>query len=434
MSDFLKRNKKKGSLALLLLFFQRGKGLGPLLALLLLLSFVFIAPSSVFTHAPWLEAMAKRIGLRSGLGSGADSSELAGFADGVSAGRPSMRGLGLLGGIFGLGRGGVNQYGKSTVDMVKAGKDLASRANGEAEDKYYDGVGKGAGKTVDGVLRPEDSKKLEGGVSLSEDEMQNGLLAEAFAGQVQGGEGMEALSELRNRNGGGSGALLARASDGKADLMKGAFGSARLLGGTLNPKGSGGKMSNLRGGGPRLARGNSSLAKGAGSQTVMYQLAEGKAYSVAAAPPPGHCDPGGCPAEFASNAGGVVFDGGRMKGDILSSEEFGDPGISVPDQGQIDTLIDQANQAEQDAKKCEEAEETYGATERQKLEDIQNLSDRLNSMNCASGGCSKSKYRACMAVGNQMRAKCHEYNAVASQKAAACPLMEGKFQAMDCSQ
>ena len=431
MSDFLKRNKKKGSLALLLLFFQRGKGLGPLLALLLLLSFVFIAPSSIFTHAPWLEAMAKRLGLRSDLGSGADSYGLAGFSDGVG-GRPSGKGLGLLGGIFGLGRGGVNQYGKSTVDMVKAGKDLASRANGDGDDKYYDGVGKGAGKSVDGVLRPEDSKKMEGGVALSEDEMQNGLLAEAFAGQVQGAD---SLGELRERMGAGaSGAMLARASDSKADLMKGAFGSARLLGGTLNPKGNGGKMSNLRGGGPRLARGSASMAKGAGSQTVMYQLAEGKAYSVAAAPPPGHCDPGGCPAEFASNTGGAVFDGGRLKGDIISAEEFGDPGISVPDQGQIDTLIAQANQAEQDAKKCEEAEETYGATERQKLQDIQDLSDRLNSMNCASGGCSKSKYRACMAVGNQMRAKCHEYNAVASQKAAACPLMEGKFSAMDCSQ
>ncbi|MBI5597418.1 MAG: hypothetical protein HY928_15110 [Elusimicrobia bacterium] len=431
MSDFLKRNKKKGSLALLLLFFQRGKGLGPLLALLLLLSFVFIAPSSVFTHAPWLEAMAKRIGLRSDLGGG-DLTDLAGFADGVGPGRPTSRGLGLLGGIFGLGRGGVSQYGKSTVDMVKAGKDLASRASGGGEDKFYDGVGKGSGKSVDGVLRPEDSKRMEGGVSLSESEMENGLLAEAFAGQVQGGEG---LGELRERMGAGaSSAMLARASDGKADLMKGAFGSSRLLGGTLNPKGGGGNMSSMRGGGPRLARGKSSLAKGAGSQTVMYQLAEGKAYSVAAAPPPGHCDPGGCPAEFASNAGGAVFDGGRVKGDIITAEEFGDPGVSVPDQGQIDTLIDQANQAEQDAKKCEEAENTYGAQERQKLEEIQGLSDRLNAMSCASGGCSKSKYRACMAVGDQMRVKCREYNSVASQKAAACPLMEGKFSAMDCNQ
>ena len=134
MSEFLKRNKKKGALAFLLLFFQRGRGLGPLLALLLILSFVFIAPNGTFLNGPFFDAIGRRLGLRSELG-GADSLAMNGFADGIGGGKGVARGLGIVGGLFGLGKGGEAQYGKSTVDMVKAGKDLAGRAGGEG-DKY----------------------------------------------------------------------------------------------------------------------------------------------------------------------------------------------------------------------------------------------------------------------------------------------------------
>lgn len=440
MSEFLQRNKKKGALALVLLFLQRGKGLGPLLFLLLLLSFVFIAPNSSFLGSSWLAQMGKRLGLRGELGSGEDTTQLAAFSDALRRAPGSKAGLGLMSGLFGLGRGGSSNYGKNTVDMVKGGKGLAGGMEGG--EKMYDGVAKGAGKTVDGVLRPEDSKKFENGVSLSDEEMQGGLNEQAFAGEIQEGMGVEGLAELRDRMGaaGGNGAaknyFQARASNKASDLMKGAFGGSRLPNGTFNPKGSQtGQLSQMKAQGARgQQKAANSLASGVGTGSVMYQLAEGKAYSVAAAPPPGNCDPGSCPGEFARNASGAVFDGNRVNGAIISSDEFGDPGVNVPDQASIDSAIQQASKAEEDAKKCEQAEETYGGQERAKMEEIQNLSNQLNNMNCASGGCSKSKYKACMAVGNQMRGKCHEYNAIAAQKAAACPLMEGKYSAMDCSQ
>lgn len=438
MSEFLQRNKKKGALALVLLFLQRGKGLGPLLFLLLLLSFVFIAPNSSFLGSSWLAQMGKRLGLRGELGSGADTSQMASFSDALRRAPGSKQGMGLVSSLFGLGLGGSSNYGKNTVDMVKGGKGLADGMGGE---KMYDGVAKGAGKSVGGVLRPEDSKKFENGVSLSDEEMQGGMMQEGLEG-VQEGLGVEGLSELRERLGaaGGAGApksmFQARASDKSTDLMKGAFGGSKLPNGTFTPKGSQtGQLSQMKGAGMRgQSKAANSLASGVGTGSVMYQLAEGKAYSVAAAPPPGNCDPGSCPGEFARNASGAVFDGNRVNGNILSSDEFGDPGVNIPDQSTIDTAIQQASKAEEDAKKCEQAEETYGGQERAKMEEIQNLSNQLNNMNCASGGCSKSKYKACMAVGDQMRGKCHEYNSIAAQKAAACPLMEGKYSAMDCSQ
>lgn len=441
MSEFLQRNKKKGALALLLLFLQRGKGLGPLLFLLLLLSFVFIAPNSGMMGSGWLAQIGKRLGLRGELGSGEDTSQLVAFSDALRRAPGSKGGLGLMSGLFGLGRGGSSYYGKNTVDMVKGGKGLAGEI-GSGGDKTYDGVAEGKGKTVDGVLRPEDSKKYENGVALSDQEMADGLMQEAFADEIQGGMGAEGLAELRQRMAaaGGPGAaknyFQARATDKTSDMMRNAFGGSKMPGMSLSLKGGpAGKMGTLKAQQLRAsAKGGANLQGHAGTGTVMYQLAEGKAYSVAAAPPPGNCDPGSCPGEFARTASGAVFDGNRVGGQVLASEEFGDPSVNVPDQATIDSAIQQAAQAEEDAKKCEQAEETYGPQERAKMEEIQNLSNQLNSMGCASGGCSKSKYKACMRVGNQMRSKCHEYNAIASQKAAACPLTEGKYSAMDCSQ
>ena len=103
-------------------------------------------------------------------------------------------------------------------------------------------------------------------------------------------------------------------------------------------------------------------ARGSGRKTAMYQLAEGRAYSIAAAPPPGKCDPGGgCPGEYAKNISGSVFDGNATRGGILSAEALGDPPTpNIPSNGTIGTLIDEANKVEEDAIKCEEANEKYG--------------------------------------------------------------------------
>ncbi|MBI3296585.1 MAG: hypothetical protein HYZ75_00360 [Elusimicrobia bacterium] len=418
MSEFLKRNKKKGALALLLLFFQRGKGLGPLLALLLILSFMFISPSGLFLSGGFFDSIGRRLGLGGGSEGEGDPGQLVRFSEAI--GGKGARGFGMIGGLFGLGKGGEAQYGKSTIDMVRPGKELETKA------QYADGVGKTA--TVDGVLRPDDAAKLEGGVAVSESDMQNGLLAEAFAGEIQGGPGLEGLDSLREKLGGNP--LSARASNPRSDLMN------TVLGGRgLNPRG--GKDGSIKwdkGKGIRAgASGGLGRGKG-GSNSVMYKLAESKAYSVAAAPPPGHCNPGGCPGEFASNTAGAVFDGGSIKGGILDSAAFGSSGVDIPGQGQIDSLIAEASKAEQDALKCEKAEADYGSQERQHMDEIGRLSDELNAMDCGGGGCGSSKYKACMRVGDQMKVECRQYNDVAAKKAAACPLMEGKFSPMDCNQ
>lgn len=442
-SQFLKKNKKKGLLAALLLFFQRGRGIGPILVLIGLLSFIFMAPPTVLSRFPFAAKILAKLGFRSGIGHGDGMFLQEQLANALRAAR-ARRQLRSGGGFFGRDGKGVGQYGKNSTDMIRGGKGFMEDGAG----RTYDGVGKGAGESVDGVLRPEDANKMEDGVALTEEDMREGMMKNAMAKHF--GEG-------------GIGEIGALGDRGRLKMMKGLDSGGRgpsattgaraaasddgLLANALDKKrvpDAGGRSLSARAGG-RLgwrrfrkisARMNKALnsPRSAGRNTAMFQLAEGRAYSIAAAPPPGNCDPGTCPAEFASTAAGVVFDGGDLGGEILSAPEFGDPGVNIPDQSEIDSLIDEANQMEEDAKKCEEAEDTYGSQERTHMEEIQRLSDEMAAGACNVGGCSKSKYKRCTAIGNQMKVECREYNIVARKKADACPLMNGQFSPMDCEQ
>jgi hypothetical protein len=442
-SQFLKKNKKKGLLAGLLLFFQRGRGVGPLLVLVGLLSFVFMAPTSVLSRFPFASKVMAKLGLRSGLGHGDSLFLQEQLANALRAAR-ARRSIRSGGGIFGRDGVGSGQYGKNSTDMIRGGKDIT----GDGVDRYYDGVGKGSGESVDGVLRPEDASKMEEGVALDESELQGGLLKNAMAGKFGEG-GIEDIGALGDRGrlslveslgsgqGGPSATSSARAASPDEGMLNDALDKKRV------PDAAGRSLrTSARG---RLgwrkfrkisARMNKALDKpgNSGRNTAMYQLAEGRAYSIAAAPPPGNCDPGTCPAEFANTASGAVFDGNRIDGEIMSAPEFGDPGVNVPSQGDIDGLLDEARKMEEDAKKCEQAEETYGAQERHHMEQVQMYSDQMNAANCGSGGCSKSKYKRCKRIGDKMRGECREYNKVARKKADACPLMNGQFSPMDCNQ
>jgi len=277
--------------------------------------------------------------------------------------------------------------------------------------------------------------------------MQEGMMKNAMAQKfgeggineigALGDRGRLKMLEGLNSGQGFSGGSSARAASSDEGMLNNALDKKRV------PKTGGRSLAGRAGG--RLgwrrfrkisARMNKALDKprNAGRNTAMYQLAEGRAYSIAAAPPPGNCDPGTCPAEFASTAAGAVFDGGDLGGEIMSAPEFGDPGVNVPGQGEIDSLLDEARQMEEDAKKCEEAEETYGGQERHHMEQVQKHSDEMANANCGSGGCSKSKYKRCQRIGDKMRAECRQYNTVARKKADACPLMNGQFSPMDCNQ
>lgn len=547
MAGFLKRNRKKSLLALLLFLLRGHEEKGPLLAILIMLSFVFVGPSVLRLQGAWLEQVGRRLGIHADLWDGREASDSDGSLGTREASRPKA-GFGA-GGLFGPGQAGFDRYGRSTVGLVAGGKDLVGRrkaggrpgpeADAESEEAEsgaeggFDEAGEDYGKTIGGILRPAESRKLKNGVTLSEEEMEQGLSEQRIAEVIQRGLSGEGLAKLRDRLNprGGSGvgasdlAGLARFADGSEGAVQrnagawrsgsnssgstpardqhGAGGSAREGGGSLLAKQArggdgthGGDLSPLRDGlaaggagfgGPsgkamppftarasdrasEMMRGAYSgvrmpsasgaspdglsggtlsgwkkgrlsnafeeqpvgITGGAGPNTVMYELAETRAYSISAAPPPGLCVPGACPAEFASNTGGVVFDGGRLKGGIVNYEEFGDPGVNLPDQGQVNLLIAQARKSEEDAMKCEQAEATYGGEERTQMAEIQRLADKFDTLGCNSGGCSKSKYKRCKKVGNQMRAVCRNYNRVASQKAAACPLMN-TYSAMDCN-
>ncbi|MFH1724298.1 MAG: hypothetical protein ABII00_06715 [Elusimicrobiota bacterium] len=432
MSEFLQRNKKKGAMSLVLLFFKRGKGIGPILLVVGLLSLVFVAPRGFLMNIPWASRVASKLGLERFLGGGKGAR----FDKLSQALRDERERRRLQGEAGWFGRGGADSLGGgSTVDYVKGGKSIE---RGDSR-RYYDGVSKDAGESIDGVLRPEDSKKLEEGLPLTDGEMESGLMKSAFAGMFADGKGAgdPAFADRMGLRGGGGSVSGARAAGADEGMVRSALdGSGVPLVGRARPKGvAGGKLGwkKFRKINARMSR---ALAtpKSAGRGTVMYQLAEGRAYSIAAAPPPGNCDPGNCPAEYASIASGAVFDGGSPNDDILSSSEFGDPGVQVPGQGEVNTLIEEAEQMEEDAKKCEQAEEEYGPQERRKMAEIQDLANQLNGMGCGGGGCSRSLYSRCMAVGGRMRAKCHEYNQVAQKKAQACPLMNGEYSRMDCNQ
>lgn len=490
MSRFLERNKKKGLLALLLLFFKRGKGVGAILAMVALLSCVFVAPSGFLVDIPWISAMAERLGLRSMLGGG--EMRFSELSEALRAARE--RGTaGRRGGWFGAGRGGVSGFGKSTVDYVKGGEGMLGEGT-------YDNVANGSGESVDGVLRPEDANKMNDGVSLSEEEMRNGLLRSAFAGKFAdaGGPGGALRRDgvfvdrmgLSNKNSflpggtlaGGSGARGGDGADGGlgAGSGEGAYGKGRAVNkaSRLTAAAFGGRGRFFRGrsyltdtnsgnmskfgtrgtgysqayggggaaaadpcfaGAPAIGPGrtlaNNNNARGSGGAGVPYtnrnspawqQEAQGCVLANVAAPPT--CQ-GNCPGEFAAGVSGAVYDGNEIDAGLISAP--GQPTPVTPDLGEIDTLIDEAAQLEEDAKKCEEAEATYGPEERRVMGEIQDLSNEANAV-CAGGGC-KDNASACRRIESQMRQKCNEYNSIAAAKAAACPLQDG-YEAMDCSQ
>lgn len=431
MSQFLQRNRRKGLLALVLLFFSRGKGAGPLLVMVALLSFVFIAPSGYLMRIPFVSKVAVKLGLRSALGGG--GMDTAALQEMLRKARERRRRLAAPGALFGRGRDATAFYGKSTMDLVK-GADLKW-----GETRVYDGVAKGQGKSIGGVLTPEQAGKLEQGVPLRNEELLNGLMSGAYAEEIMGGNFEEVESGQGKSIGGGRAVVSgARADDPGATLVQSRLVRTPVprVGRSLPKSVKAGKI------GARRFRkisakvsGNLGGMRASGRNTVMYQLAEGEAYSLASAPPPGRCDPNNCPSEYAKNISAVPFDGAKPYGGILTAEEMGDPATpSVPSQAELGAMINEAEQLERDAIACEEANETYGPQMDQSNARIQAYSDELNAIGCDGGGCSKSKAKKCKAVANKMRAECGVQNSVTQEWANACPLTGGNFDAMNCNQ
>ncbi|HBL17292.1 MAG: hypothetical protein A2X36_14065 [Elusimicrobia bacterium GWA2_69_24] len=477
MSQFLQRNKRKGALAALLLMLRRGKGLAALLMMILMLSSVFIVPSGFFMGIPWVAKAVNMLGLAALF---ADSGN-GGFSEFAEALRNARSSRNLMPtGAYRSRSGGMN--------LSQSGMDLVRGELRDGQAKTYDGVAKDAGASVDGVLRPEDSKKMHEGVALSEGELADGLLKSAMAGTFAqgGGPGGGVFSDRMGlRGGSGASGSMSLATTGgvgntsgvsKSGGARGGAGAGRAVtrdtrlassvfrggargqsylsgvnGGQLGKMVPGGTSYQRAYGGGASAAADSCFTgapaigpaqqkayvtgghRAQGTPTsadangeTFNSLAAGCVLGEVASPPTCISD---CPGEFASGVSGAIYDGNKVDEGMIASPN--EPVPVTPDMTEVGGLLDQANQMEEDAKKCEEAEATYGPQERQLMSDIQELSSEA-SATCGGGGCEDNE-DACRSLCNQMTSKCNEYNTVAAQKAAACPLSNGQFEAMDCA-
>ncbi|MFH2202141.1 MAG: hypothetical protein ABIJ96_03415 [Elusimicrobiota bacterium] len=452
MSEFLQKNRKKGAAAALLLLFTRGKGTVPLICMVGLLATVFVVPTDTILGLPVIGPLAKSLGLSSSASRGREMAEM---AHAIDAAR-KQRYLQTPGALFGKDgrRAGSGGYGESTVGLVVGDKRYGGKGGGEgAGAGERDGAGDhdmiGQGDELEGAdaLNPDEAKDMENGVRLDNNDLIKSVGAGAKDGEGAGDSkpvaDFENLKGYKGMSGGGgvsggarpvnpdSGLLANTLSNNTNVPSTGRSGRAMSEGRT--------KQGTLRGRQYRklnaAVSGNMGDRRGMGRQTAMYQLAEGRAYSIAAAPPPGKCDPGGgCPAEYAKNVAGTVYDGNEPAGGIITATDLGEaPNPNVPDQGTIDTLVDEAEQVEEDALKCEEANEKYGPLIDEKNAEIDAQSQELNNTNCDGGKCSKGKLRRCEEIEGRMKKTCGELNDLQRQWANACPLTDGKYDEMKCT-
>lgn len=73
------------------------------------------------------------------------------------------------------------QFGRSSVVYLKPG--TAADASGRLN---YDDVGRGAGKTVQGILRPREARRQPNALSLEQSEMEDGLKSPIGSGEMAG--------------------------------------------------------------------------------------------------------------------------------------------------------------------------------------------------------------------------------------------------------
>jgi hypothetical protein len=410
-----------------------------------LLATIFVVPTNVILGLPVLGPIAKQLGIRP---PGINGGQLAELSEDRRAGYRDRQ-LDAPGTIFGRdgnGAGGAQAgYGESTVNLVRGadaygGEGLEQREN--IED--YELVGKGDELEGAGALDPNEAKDLEDAVKLDNDDLIKTIGARDGDGRDAGSEkpvaDFENLKGFKGLSSGHSQTMGRPVNPDQKDLL-----ASALENNTNVPKtGRSVKKGSVLGGklkGRQFRKMNAAISGSKGTQrgrtkrTAMYQLAEGRAYSMAAAPPPGLCDPGGgCPAEYASNVAGTVYDGNSPAGGILTATELGEqPSPNVPSQGQIDTLREDAQQVEEDAIKCEEANDKYGPLIDEKNAEIDAQSQELNNANCGGGGCSKGKLRTCEEIEGRMKQTCNEMNALQREWANACPLSDGKFDEMKCT-
>lgn len=323
MSTFFEKHKRKGALGLLLFFLGRGKGVVPLLVLVVVLSGLTVSPFS-FKSPAWLDRLVG--GGRGRLGPG-------GLSETMSASRGVDESLGrrLLRAVLPF------RYDRSSVDLVRGKAIVDSKFAGKVSVK--------GGTTISGVIRPEDAGKMKDGIALTTEELLAGLVNSAQAGdfaaqlgRVGGPAALEALMAGRlpyyERGPGQEGP--GRMFGPRRFVDPGALKGGRAVnvdlkaivpgGATITlPQARGGKLSGLYRGSNKSGRSSAKHEHVINSEREMQVLAETNAYSRYGM----KCaNDASCHKEHAMTVSDHPFSGVRPDGEIALTSE--DP-VGVPD-------------------------------------------------------------------------------------------------------
>ncbi len=427
MSTFLEKNKKKSALAALLLFIRTRKTVSALLLLVALATFMFVAPSNIVLSFPGGARLAAGAAWVAGK-LGVDTSKwgLAGgkrdYNDLLAAFRVAKDGGSKAGwSSFMRGKDG-DGAGTGSLDFVKGSRKDLEASGGSGANMAKPG-------SVDGVLNPDDARNRgEGeGVALSDQDLTGeraGMVKSAFAGGFGAGGSLSGGAFANSGFFSGKGA----ASGTLGGIVKGGLEGINASSGkgVQIPGGAKGQMSASRASkiSARTNRGSVGSHTISG-QRAFVQLAAGRGRAAISVAP--NCTPGsGCPGEFAAVQTGAVYDGNSISGpgtDILTAPQI--DGISspnLPDTGMADDYMREAEKMEADAKKCRELDDLYGPQERAYDQQQEALSNQFDSMGCGQGGCSKSKAKACKAMGDQMKQLCRDSMTVRCKHIHECPL------------
>ncbi|MDD5656408.1 MAG: hypothetical protein PHF00_04040 [Elusimicrobia bacterium] len=411
MSKFLRRNRKKGLFALLLMLLGERKAVLPLLLVAVMLSFVFVAPEN-FAGNVWVRTRAAAwVGARLGL------SDAAHFADLLRAFRSAQSARSLSWSeIFSRG-GGADGAPASSVALVRGAA---------AEFGLVGGASRGQARSIRGILTPEDAGQGARGVALDEESLARALAGEALRGGRADDSALGGPAYAIRKTVG-----IAGAGTGVADNVKEAFDGVAVAdaGSGRGIAGSPGRLS-------RMAAAKLSLELrravtrnyAASGRSAFAQLADGRARTQMAAEPA--CKgANGCPSEFAATNVGAVYDGNRVGASapkIMTAPMVdGDKGVGgVPGEAQMRGFADEAQQTQDKVGRCSLAERTYSPLEQDVSTQLKQRRDNFQS-SCTGGGtasCSMARYRGCLDKGREIIRLCRRFYSLQHQHCMACPL------------
>lgn len=374
MSSFIQKNKKKGILAALLYSLQQGKGgLPVLVGTALILSFLSM-PGGTLMSIPGASFVAEKMGV-AGFFRATGSERLEIFRQALhnSRGTPEeirrrMR----------AERSDTTRSDRSRVKLVSGGYLTQYQRR-----QTFDNVGQSRGKSIQGILTPTDASKVADALPIQEEKFEQALIGTAFTEAIrQEDEGTGSYNATKGGAGatdsggvGDSGLLIKsdsmaeKAVNDNSDVVNEALLQTKTPG-----TGRGRKAAEIRGrsrhmrGSRRMESRTRSVASASnGDASVMYQLTVARAFSVAAAKTETDADGG----HLMKDTAGLIFDGGREPGNKSSlGGDSGGGGAGISG-GDLESLKEQAEKREGDIEKCQDADRTHGAAQRQAMEKTQ---------------------------------------------------------------